>query len=84
MENKPEKCEWPGCNKDAFCRSGNVSGAFVCQIHFAVTNGKDHSELNSEEIVILSFMAAKCRGRMSDKRAVENRGHARQYHQVVW
>lgn len=32
-------CEWPGCNRPAHCRSGNVNGALVCATHFKITNG---------------------------------------------
>lgn len=31
-------CFWPGCNKEAFCVSGNVD-APVCQSHFEAING---------------------------------------------
>lgn len=33
------KCEWPGCDADALCRSGNFGDKLVCREHFQRTNG---------------------------------------------
>lgn len=32
-------CDWPGCEAEALCSSGNFGGKLVCSYHFHVTNG---------------------------------------------
>jgi len=36
----PERCEWPGCDAVALCRSGNFGDKLVCREHFTLTNGR--------------------------------------------
>lgn len=49
-----EKCQWPGCDSDALCQSGNVGGALVCADHFKITNGKNRT---AEQEGIMKLLA---------------------------
>lgn len=54
-----DTCDWPDCDNEAMCSSGNAGGALVCREHFAITNGKDESELSDEERKAIGFVATR-------------------------
>jgi len=51
-----EKCEWPGCDKDGICSSGNFNRHNICEEHFFVTNGNGKIMVNWKDIIELSYL----------------------------
>lgn len=51
QEVKSEKsvCQWPGCDNEALCRSGNFDDKLVCSDHFDLTNGSTVIDLVKQD-----------------------------------
>lgn len=54
-------CEWPGCKHEAFCITGNVCDAYVCQKHFKITNGKTREQITGDELGKIQVMGFNAR-----------------------
>lgn len=65
MENY--RCDWPECDKPARCASANTNGAFVCNEHFSITNGKTTDQCTDAEVAAIVRMWLIAERRKAEK-----------------